>query len=72
MIMPVVFNPKNGSVTTEFTEIRDTIRAHRVFLSHLTGYYSVPCFLFNNHGVFSVLSVVNTFKVNENYTREDI
>jgi len=40
--------PKDGRLTTEFTEIIDIIRAHRVFLSHFFGYYSVP-------------TVVNTF-----------
>ena len=54
-------NPKNGSLTTEFTEIKDRIGVCKVFLSHLFGYYSMPCYLFNNHGVFSVRSVVNAF-----------
>ena len=38
---PVMDEPKNGSLTTEFTEIIDIIRVHRVFPSHLFGHYSV-------------------------------
>ena len=52
---------KNSSLTTEFREIIEIIRVHKVFLSQLFGYYSVPCFIFDNHDVFSVLSVVNAF-----------
>jgi len=40
-----IYQPENGSLTTEFTEIKDIIRAHRVFLSNHFGYYSVLCFL---------------------------
>jgi len=54
---PAINEPKDGSLTTEFTEIKDIMRVHRVFLSHLFGYYSVSCFLFNDHGVFSALSL---------------
>jgi len=36
--------PNKDSLTTEFTEIIKIIRVHKVFLSHLFGYYSVLFF----------------------------
>ena len=35
---PAINEPKDGSLTTEFTEIIDIIRVHRVFPSHLFGH----------------------------------
>jgi hypothetical protein len=36
------YNPKNGGLTTELTEVIDIIRICRVFLSCFFGYFSVP------------------------------
>jgi len=60
--MPEVFSyrlPKNGSLTTEFTEIRDIIRNHRVF--YLTFLVIILCSVFCLiiMAFFSVFSVAN-------------